>query len=279
MKKIENAEYVKSILSIDPLSEAEKITGKSYKEDKLTEGLGFLNHLQHGGRKRQLLESIGDTTFGSKIADYERVVKAGDFKLIYQESFLDNQYGNEEREESLYVFYQYELGIVLTFDTYWNRTTINSGKFYYNWSPNVMDSTHSFTSSGHFLWGEKHIKLFEPDFNSDYIISNYPKNGKWGDKDIDSIYEQQRLLLNEAYSQGKRSLWVGDHDCREGLLTNITNLMNHGKFITPWKERHLCFWITHYMDWKQNVDDKEYKVKSEQRIAKFPKEVRDRILS
>ena len=58
-------EEIKDVLSFDALQEAENLTGKSYKDDKATEALGFIAHIQNGKRKEQMLKSLGDTTFSN----------------------------------------------------------------------------------------------------------------------------------------------------------------------------------------------------------------------
>ncbi len=68
MSNPHNKEILAS-LAVDPLAMAERITGKSYKDDESTSGLGMLLSLQHNRNKRDLLEFMGDTHYGISAKD------------------------------------------------------------------------------------------------------------------------------------------------------------------------------------------------------------------
>lgn len=57
------------ILRYDALDTAERLTGKSYKEDEDTMGLGFLMHISHGERKAAALKATDDTHWGISFDD------------------------------------------------------------------------------------------------------------------------------------------------------------------------------------------------------------------
>ncbi len=275
-------EDIKKVLALDPLAEAEKFTGKSYKEDQGTSDLGMLMHLGHVRKKENLLKSIGDTTFSMSVIDYLKVVTEFGFKELLVEDFYSKKHNTHEK---LYVMYHYELGILLKFDTFGGQR--NGGDFYYNWSPNDNEMRHSLTSSGSFHWGKKHIGFFEPDFSEPYVIETYPEDAKW---DLETGYEifkmyqkpieeEQRRLLDEAKANGKRTVWIGNHDCREGLITNIMALKENGTFIPNWIERECTFWLMSFGDWEAN-EGKQYHDADNitaERVAKFPEEVQKRI--
>jgi len=280
---MKNADEIKKILDIDPLSEAEKITGKSYKEDEQTSNLGFLNHILVNEQKRKILKEAGDTQFSNTIEDYLRIVTGFGFEVIYQESFTSTHKNDDGKypTEQLYVLYHYKYGILLQFDTFWGN--VNSGKYWYNWSPNDRRDNHNCTSSGSFIWNkeEDHIALFDEDFNS-IAIPNYPKSAEWNGtweefrKLQDPIDQEQKRLIDQS---GGRVVYNGYHDCREAVITNITRMLNYGKFVPNWIEKPSAFWFMAFADWDNNKDKQHHDADaiSLRRMSKFPIEVQQRI--
>jgi hypothetical protein len=79
--------------------------------------------------------------------------------------------------------------------------------------------------------------------------------------------------------------WVGDHDCREALIHNISRLQADGEFLMPWSHPQFL-WLLHYMDtetpeYKAQRDytkqRKHYEVINAERIAMLPEWVRKMI--
>jgi hypothetical protein len=270
----------------DALSMAEKLTGESYKESESTSALGFMLHIQKGQEMRDMLSKAGDTQFSNTVTDYLRITGNFGFEVVYKEPF------NSERcEENLYVLFQKELGILICFDTFTWETgrepNVNGGNMYYNWSPNSLNKRGNLTSSGHFYFAEKgkHMTLFEKDLITKYEIKNYPESAKWESglsyeefKAIDEpISKEQKELFELATTCGKRFLWIGGHDCREGIITIIKAMFENGKFFPVW---HDCpfSWITNYMEHKNNNAQypfTEYYEVTKQRISRMPKYVQD----
>jgi len=60
------------ILNFDGLSVAEKITGKSYKEDEKTSMLGFGLSLENNKLKDKMLKSISDSAFHTSLYGYKK---------------------------------------------------------------------------------------------------------------------------------------------------------------------------------------------------------------
>lgn len=65
----------------------------------------------------------------------------------------------------------------------------------------------------------------------------------------------------------KGDVWVGDHDCREAIRFNISQLRAHGKFLNPWVSKPFL-WLLSYMDTKDK--DYDYKAINAKRIALLP---------
>lgn len=278
-------DVIRKMLNFDPLSMAEEITGRSYKEDEDTSQLGLLLHIAHNNKKERILNEIGDTTFIMKLDKYLEVIKGFGFQEIYVEDFTDK----DGRDNKLFVLYHYELGILLEFDTFYG-SGVNGGKFYYNWSPNVATETNSCTSSGGFYWRKDRLHIGLVDENlQDYKIENYPEQKEWGLKNNESykqfelknesIWMEQERLIKEANDNGKRTVWIGYHDCRKAVISNIKRMQEYGKFFPIWIEKPTTLWLMNYSDWDKNKD-KEYNDAENitaMRIARFPVEVQERI--
>lgn len=271
---------------LDPLSIAEDLTGQSYKESEATSALGFMLHIQKGQKMRDMLAKAGDTQFSSTVKDYLRITGDFGFEVVYKEPFM-----TDRCEENLYVLFQKELGILICFDTFtWENGSqpgVNGGNMYYNWSPNTIDIGAGLTSSGHYCFDKKaeRISLFEKDLITKYEIENYPEKIKW-ENEVSweefiaiqkPIEKEQRELFELAISCGKRVVWIGGHDCREGIITIIKALFENGRFLPVWHESPFK-WLTNYMEHKNNNHQHpftEYYNVTKQRIARMPKHVQD----
>ena len=131
-------------LKFDSLSEAEKITGKSYKTDKATESLGMAMFFEHNKEKNRLLADADDTVFNSTVEDYLRIAKDAGFELLLKEPLpvIENQ-------DYIYILWHDEYSILLEFDSYWGNKSVNGGRFYYNIELADRENMHwSVTSSG-----------------------------------------------------------------------------------------------------------------------------------
>jgi hypothetical protein len=179
MKKWDDA-TVADILKVDSLAVAEKITGKSYKEDEDTSKLGLALHLRNGQAKEAILKGTGDTWFSMTTEEYIGVIESFGFVKQYEEPLLNG--------ETFYVYYR-EPSQVLVFNTYQGRR--NGGNVYYAWQPYKCVEYWPLISSGGF---RGHSGEFEDN------------------------------------------IWLGYHDCREGLIHNLTQLEKFGNFVEPWPE-------------------------------------------
>ncbi len=115
-----------SILNYDPLLEAEKLTGKSYKEDDQTSALGLLMHMEHGRRKREELALRGDTYWGMPYAEAMDIFLGQGFVPVWGYSFEDR--GAVRQACALWCD-----GLLLVVDEY--EGTLNTAKLEFNWTP------------------------------------------------------------------------------------------------------------------------------------------------
>jgi len=87
--------------------------------------------------------------------------------------------GEENRDETFYIFWDAKRGILLCFDTY--GVNVNSGNFYYNWIPKDRQAV-KYKSSGSFeehndgmVWVGSHDCRNDIDIN----IRNLEENGEF----------------------------------------------------------------------------------------------------
>ena len=227
-KKIDRA------LKFDALAEAEKITGKSYKNDELTESLGFLMHIEAGAAKKKLLQEAGDTHFRMTPQEFIDVIVGYGFEVGYMEQFVDDHY-DEPSNSTLYIFFHREKGLILKFDTYFNGTSVNSAKVYYNFQVDEKGCLGEVEGyEGPHLW-------------------HYTSSGHYEEVDGDPI-------------------WIGDHDARERLLHNMRKIEEIGHFLPVWRKAPFARFL-HYTEYNRgpykSSDQDVYDAINKKRIDSF----------
>jgi hypothetical protein len=153
MSRIDEA--LDAALSRDGLAEAEKLTGRSYKDSSLTQALGFAAHLDASAQRDAILSLADDTTFSMGLDEYLRVVRDEGFELALSVPFTGKSYDGEPApSETFYVFWHPKHGILLRFDTY-GGSRISGGNFYYNidfpdsrWPEGRVTSSGGFSDNG-----------------------------------------------------------------------------------------------------------------------------------
>ena len=83
-------EQLDKILKTDALTEAEKITGKSYKEDDATMQLGFLMHMMKGREKKDALKARGDTYSRQPFEEHCALIVGLGFEKVFEEPYADD---------------------------------------------------------------------------------------------------------------------------------------------------------------------------------------------
>ena len=137
------------VLKFDPLAEAEKLTGVSYKDSEATSYLGFSLAMDHNKMKNEELRSRGDTTLSNKLGRYKEIITSAGFELCVRDEVNGRPDGDDVASNEAYYIYAHRDGLLLAFDTYFDETTVNGGKVYYNWTPAPdLENRWSFTSSG-----------------------------------------------------------------------------------------------------------------------------------
>ena len=279
-------EDFQKILNFDALSEAEKITGKSYKEDQDTSNLGMFLHMKMGEEKKRLLIGRSDTHFNMTEAESLQIFKMNGFKIVLQEPFI-NQDGIEER---FYVLFDYENSILLSFDTFtwkddgsWAKSgktvpppAFNGGHVYFNYAfrnnPKVSLSGGCVCAN----FGKKRELLYLDKEENMYFV---PKNCRTPNWDLhNQTFEEYKEICNpykERYTKWVEDnqlyeIWTGYLHPTEGLIFNLNQLKENGFFIKEWLECPFI-WFLNYMDSKKEGYD--YKQINKDRIAKLPAEI------
>lgn len=273
----EGASTVERALNTDPILAAEKLTGKSYKEDKETDSLGMFLHMEHAQAKAKILEEAGDTHYNSPLDQYLAVTERLGFTVVSKRPFAYNEHRDDPTTLHHFVLV-HPGGAILIFDTYrWGQEPekVNGGKLLYNWKPNALyremqrashdhykterelkeaievrrrengDTTAleerlaahlalpvppmppHVTSSGGYEYPDPDVPMMIP--NPDYV----------GDEEARKLHccdLRANALIDNPERDPDKYVYVGYHDCREGLAYNFSRLCEWGDFVTPWIE-------------------------------------------
>jgi hypothetical protein len=257
---------ITKLLSVDPIAEAEKLTGKSCKNNGNTMELGMYLQLAHSDEKKTALHFADDTTMSNDLERYLRIVYEEGFEKLLEVPFVNHYY--PDIEEKLFVFWHTD-GILLSFDTY-RSTQVNGGNFHYNWKPFpgwFSAGQPRVTWSGGWNVPNKDGAPKFPDYRE---MHPYPEDFQKLTTDPEVLARQKAA---EDYWQAN-CVWEGKHDCREGFRHHLALLRKWGTFVKPWGGDTLL-WLLHHGDTKiegYNVD-----AINQQRIKMFPKVVQEAI--
>lgn len=142
-----------AMLRSDAFSEAERITGKSYKTDAITESIGVWLQMRKSEQNERALRDADDTVFVSTVDDYLRIAEKEGFSVVLKDDFTTGR-----GADSLYILW-HDDGILLVFDTYGKH--VNGGRFYYNIALRPGKIPHDALSSGGVVFtGEDGTRLW-----------------------------------------------------------------------------------------------------------------------
>lgn len=114
------------ILNFDPLLEAEKLTGKSYKDDRETMLMGAGLAILQNEQKEMELGLRGDSYYNISYSEYLEILADLGFQEVYSEEFVSRW---EQAREQFRVFWRD--GILLTTESYMGKS-LNSATAYFN---------------------------------------------------------------------------------------------------------------------------------------------------
>lgn len=283
-------EEIEKLSNLDPLKEAEKITGRSYKEDDQTSSFGFFLQMEKSKKMNHLMDQTDDTKFNETASDYINKIVSHGFVKVLEQPFINR----DGITEKFYMFFDFDRNILLKFDTHtwgddgsWAKSGksvpppgVNGGDFYYNWSP-LKNQPKRGTSSGGFVFNRnsknRELVLLNDDLE---IVENVfiPEKIEYKCSMTDEYreyYEKRNREIEEEYSK-YRFVWEGSHDCREAVFFKINQLDKNGDFLKFWlKDSWNNIYPFHYMDWKDdNFNSDETRI---ERLKLLPKEVKERI--
>jgi hypothetical protein len=150
----------RKLLDFDPLGEAEKLTGSSYKEDEGTGALGMLLHMEHGAEVRREMEASNDTHYNSTFAEARAVYADLGFEEVFAEHYQGYN-GNTELELILW----HSDGVLAHLTSYsWGdkEPGQNSSTMWMNWKYN--EGEYPSGMSGSFIFdGDTNLHTWAGD--------------------------------------------------------------------------------------------------------------------
>lgn len=121
------ANLIEYALNYDPLSEAERITGSSYKDDESTAFLGMALSFENSRLKNEILKVTKDTCSSNTVDQDIAVIEDMGFQLLQSAPFTSVS-GGVTSEEKWFIYWKE--GILVFFDTFHGGT--NGGHAYFN---------------------------------------------------------------------------------------------------------------------------------------------------
>lgn len=132
---------IEELMRVDPLAEAEKLTGRSYKEDGGVAALGMLISRRHQDILAAELLLNRDTNAYEQTADqFLEVVKDLGFEQVLELHFETRFRPEDEPQADRFLVF-HRRGILLKLDTYCGNR-INSSAILLNWTPKEPDGSH-----------------------------------------------------------------------------------------------------------------------------------------
>jgi hypothetical protein len=122
------------------------------------------------------------------------------------------------------------------------------------------------------LWEAKRgiLLVFDTYYGNRVNGGNFYYNIK--PKDINNFFGS-RVTSSGGFRDG---IWVGHHDCREGLKFHIQQLEKYGDFVNPWIEQPFL-WLLHYSDTESGYGTYDHREINQQRINLLPTAVQEAI--
>lgn len=159
-------ENIDRILRTDPIVEAERATGKSYKDDEATLLLGLLNGMSHGERKHQALTAAGDTSMRTSFPDFLSILEAEGFEKVHEHTFIGTGNIGGEQPETYTVWWRPD-GLLATAESYHmgpqHPVAVNSAKVYYNHRYRRGEGYWPAGSGSHIETGDPEINIIIGD--------------------------------------------------------------------------------------------------------------------
>ena len=201
------------ILNLDPLLTAEKLTGKSYKEDKNTALLGMFINQMKSKVVTGIRQSEKDTYYRIGWDEFKNLIVERGFTIDYQNRF---EYEGRNPEEIIA-----HRGFVLLHATsfQWSHNdeeTLNGGNIYFQTVGNL----------------------------SNILSLNHISGGCVGHLDIPGDYDHLKIM--DKNLDRDRFVFGGQFDVRDGLFSFLDGLDAISRFIPIEKEQFI--WCVNYVE-------------------------------
>lgn len=205
---------VSDILNLDPLLTAEKLTGKSYKEDKETTFLGMYINQMKNKVVAGIRQAEKDTYYRIGWDELKKLIVERGFAIDYQKRFTDSDGRNPEEIIA-------HRGFVLLHATsfMWTHSgeeTLNGGHVYFQTVGNL----------------------------SNILSLNHISGGCVGHLDIPGDYDL--VKVSDKSLAKDRFIFGGSFDIRDGLFSFLTGLDVISEFVPIEKDQFT--WCVNYAE-------------------------------
>jgi hypothetical protein len=234
----------KSIVSVDPIQEIEKIVGMHYSEfDDDQTGLMLAHAFHTNTMKNEYLKGLGDTHFGMKWDEFLGIIKGYGFIEALQYEF-----DNENNKEKAIIYYHPSKGLVIWATSYWNGKSVNGGS----------------------LYGQvKYTKPIE--------FEERKWSYAWGSgSNMEMVMTDELMAASRSLNGCSHGAFcdIGDgisfsYDVREALINKMHHIEQHLEFCNPWVTDQFLWFVDFVEDDQPGYD---YKKITQEKIERCPVE-------
>lgn len=214
---------IEQLLAFDALDTAEKITGKSYKEDGVTTAFGLLLQAENSERKIRALQDSEDVHSRITFVEYLGIATRLGFKLVHEEQFTAISPFKEEEpvEETFCILFHPDKGLLLRLESYsrWypDGARVNTAELYFNFEP-----TEKVWPTGGFSGGlcrntDRYVYVGHKDVREGlwHFIQNMEQQGEFL-----SVWIEQPFLWLLTYMDSNEE----GYDCKKISAQRISQL-------------------------------------------------------
>lgn len=240
--KAKTIEETDKVLKFDALQAANDLTGGDYKEDAVTQSLGFLLHLSSGKNQDDLMKGNKDSYRGMSFIDYLALVKSLGFMEIYSKPF-QYEFGTTKITEQFKVFWRN--GILLVVDS-WNGK-LNSAKIYFQYKKKLNPVMEGSLDSGG-GWSSKSKDDFNKNCDIPILHPLREKIRKQANysltKECDELYLVEKEWMKE---NNFIPVYDGNKDVQLGLKHELSKIEMMVDVLPSWESIQFL-WLLNYGD-------------------------------
>lgn len=210
-----------NILRQDSLYESEKMLGNKHWSEfnEIEQGLSMLKFFDDNQKKKDHLESIGDTYWGIKWDTFINLIETNGFKTALRYDFEYNGFSKPSIEEAI-LYYHPQKGLIIWAESFGGKDHINGGK----------------------LYGEVYMKEEMWQDITKVLTSSHGSFAYWDKESNIDVYKEQVYF---------------NFDIREGLIHNINKVEEVIPFAPVWKDTQFLWFVDYVEDKVPGYDYKE----------------------